>query len=399
MNFICSYCFEAFNSKSNLPMKLSCEHILCCICVEYLKDYQFPQACPFDNEIVDYSSAILSQKTLDLLPYICSLHNQQYIGLCKNHNQPLCKSCTKNHQNCLSIIKGPEELENCILETIAESKNKSEKIFEESKKKYIEDMNDGICWAKSESNAGISELKEIIAIKNFKKLARDFDDTDADKMIKEASETRNRILKILENTNIKEKNIRDRKAQISKIKRPFMELVEEYFLIGKSDGELGEHLRLLGEKEMDSKILKSKYFPLFCLPYIVNNFEDYFTVVIESRYRAPALITGIGIGTPIDQSGYVFVQELLITCGSSQQSIQNAVIEYDPERITKVLYLECPILWNINTKVIINIFTQGKRSYFFSYYRKNDDFTRYDIDGELFKGIFPVFFFTVETDY
>lgn len=390
MSLVCPYCYETFNNKSNLPMELSCNHVLCISCINYLKDYCYIQICPLDNEIIDYSSAKLCQETLKLLPSICPQHKLQFIGLCKDHFQLLCESCLESHQKCMSIVKRVEELEIFMYETIQKSKRKTEKIIEETKN-CIENMGDGIGWVRSESNTNLCELKEKYS-KNIRQIIDELDDFHLRDLLEKTKKTNIFIKNIFQKRNEETKNCDEHE-------RPLVKIIEEFFHVKKYTDELMKHMDSLANIELKTaKSSNLAYCILFKTPIPKKEIQDDYFLTVENRSKSPILITGLAIGRPIDSQGYVFIEELTIMCENNSQNIQNLIIEYEPNQISKVVYLEKEILLNPKSQSTLNLFMFSCRSYFFVYRKRSGSLSLYNFEKQNYKGTFPVFFFTIHTD-
>ncbi|OMJ65233.1 hypothetical protein SteCoe_38745 [Stentor coeruleus] len=273
MSLFCSYCYENFNKNTNLPMKLSCNHILCSYCIQYLKKNQYPQACPLDNQLINYSSVRPCKKTLKILHSICPLHNLLYIALCKNHFQLLCRTCLENHQMCVLLSKDVEELETFMRDTIQQSKNKAKIIVSKSKNDYVGEISDGINWIRYEINTKVSEIREMLKIGNIREIVK-LDFMHLENLLQEVKKSTNSIennFKIEvrspeENetrNNQKNKPITEIKnnqeielANNNELDKTFKKLLEEFLSTGKSNDKYIEHLLLISSREF--KKIRSK---------------------------------------------------------------------------------------------------------------------------------------------
>lgn len=422
MGLSCPYCCETFNKSSNLPMKLSCNHVLCSSCIQFFKHHQYIRFCPLDSQIIDYSSAKPCQKTLKALNSVCSLHNFLIIALCKDHIQPLCESCLENHQKCASVLKGVEELENLINDIIEQSREKAERVIEKSNDKIIEEFSDWINWLRYEVNTKISDLKEIYKIENIIKVVKS-NHSHLENLLQEAKETTNLIGKILEpkirnSEESKTKIDQENETKISSENetkiglenetkiclendqendKSSTKLIQEFWATRKFHEKFVEHLILIRDKEI--KKIKSKTPILLIFTYIIPEeiFEDECTMIIENSYHMPILVLGISIGMPIDSEGYSFIEKITIIYEDSTQKIENIILDYRPEQLTHIVYLESLIIWTPSSKITLIVVYQCFRSYLFLSIKKTKFLKAYDLDGNEYIGNSPIFGFIVDS--
>lgn len=79
-----------------------------------------------------------------------------------------------------------------------------------------------------------------------------------------------------------------------------------------------------------------------------------------------------------------YIEELTITLDNKTQKFENLIIEYQPDRITKTIYLDQIIEWKPNSKIKIDIFMHGTRFYMFFSGRNNPTYALFDLEGNNF---------------
>ncbi|OMJ65881.1 hypothetical protein SteCoe_37479 [Stentor coeruleus] len=414
MDLFCLYCYEAFNTKLNLPMELSCKHILCSSCIQYLKDYQYPQTCPLDNEIIHYSSAKPCQKPLKLITYACPTHKSQFKAFCKNHFQLLCESCLENHQCCLKIVGRVDELENFMCDTIQQSKDKAKIMLSKSKNDYVGEMSDGINWIKYEINTKVSEIREMLKVRNIREIVK-LDFTYLENLLQEVEKSINSIENIfkIEVRSPEENETRNdqKNIPISEIKNnqeielanndelgiTFKRLIEERWSTGKSNDEYIKHLVNISDREFKKIRSKIPILLIFSFLYPIEHIEDDCTMVIENSYHMPILVLGFSIGMPIDSNGCIFIERITIMYENSIQEIQSIILRYISGQLTHIIHLESLIIWTPNSRIIFSAYFQCSRSFLFFTVKKSKFLKVYDIDGNEFKGYSPFFGFIVDS--
>lgn len=99
-DLICPKCLKDFNLDNNIPLTLSCGHIICKSCLINLSNKSKKKICPLANE--EYTTYQICQSIAEFIEqerkFVCKNHHNNRIKYyCEYDNNYFCSKCRANH--------------------------------------------------------------------------------------------------------------------------------------------------------------------------------------------------------------------------------------------------------------------------------------------------------------
>lgn len=165
MEISCKYCLNPFNATENIPFILSCKHLLCSSCLDFLKNWTFSYSCPFDKTRIEADCfprpIIVSSRTETVNSNHCKIHKKPYACLCLNHIEILCSACANSHSKCQKMMGDSNELNTKICEFLNYFYSKTQLEIKNLFENIILDATDGYLLTQNFINNTIEKIKEI----------------------------------------------------------------------------------------------------------------------------------------------------------------------------------------------------------------------------------------------
>lgn len=405
----CPYCKKLFSNTSNIPIALDCGHTICNNCVDFLSIYQYPQTCPIDNIKAIFNNLTPCQKTLNYIQNLCPVHNLEMQSLCTKHTTLICKSCELSHLQCEKIKGNPEQINEELKTFTKKAKKKALDfaiVLENERDVFHPEC---LAWVLEECQEEIQHLKsQIESLDEKSKLP---EANLLEELYQQTENIKNRIF-------IKRNSEKDPiKIQIENFLSSggnFKKLFKDIGIPECSEADQGLIIMQLMKQgkikfknqnvkavcktaqEVKDLVKTTREIMFFINEIVVNetnaNFAAYFGNIDKIAWN----IIGIGIGCPLDSSGFVFVNEMRIFYENDNFLFENFSVEYVPGKMTNIFWLGRGFRLKPGTEFMIIINISAIKHYMFCS-PVYDNFARvYDIDHKVHYESFPVLYLVCE---
>ena len=385
MELYCPYCYESFNEQQNVPLKLTCNHVICRECVIYLRDYIIPNSCPFDQTSVDFSKAMKSTEMIDLLRKLCHEHNREITGICTIHYSKLCDVCAESHTDCKTIIEESFNKLNDKVNQVIETK-----LIKNSEEPFLFHclgfgaFSNEITWLKEE----YYEFEE--AIKPLGGPIESLSQEEKIELINQHDFLKEKSAEVLSKRNSvllkihTEENIQSGDINIPGIQ----ELEKLRGLIDFNAHEVGNELGIVKKDQNALTYFGSKNIS----SALDRNFLAIFhNITTNTMY----LITGVGIGLPTIPHTSIYVHFTISLEIGNPIYDEEIVLDYTENRLTQCVPLQKPVLLKSGSSLILYFEIDGEKFNLFHMPVQDDYVKVTDFDGSIYSLNFPVLYLTI----